>query len=703
MYRVDVTRAARQGLASCPLAGRRIGRIFADVALSGLSFFLATVLHGVDIAEGHELALPTSLVVFCGISTLVYLQTGLYQTSWRFASVPDFFIMVRDVVIAVSLFIFMSRLFEPSIVPPVSVPVIATFIMITSMGAMRLMYRCFFDGSFSVNQACWMRTKAPCHRPTPLLAYGATCETDAFLRSLQSAKSREYEVVGILDDDPRSRDRRVHGVHVLGRLGDLPRVLESFSDPARKPTRLVLPARGIERDKLREIIDAIAGSGLRAVRIPHTCDLLQKASEAFTFEPVSVHDLLGRAPVALRLETIDSLVRGKSVVVTGGGGSIGSELCRQILKRDPARLIIVDHSEFNLFNIERELAPLDLQNRVQPILASVRDHGRILRLFKETEVDLVFHAAAYKHVPLVEANPVEGVLTNVVGTSYVADAAVAAGAAAMIMISTDKAVKPHNTMGLSKRVAEGYCQSLDLDCGRRGRRTRFMVVRFGNVLGSSGSVVPIFEQQIKRGGPVTVTDPDMTRYFMTIPEAVELVLQGAAFGLDDDAWAGAILVLEMGEPVSILDLARRMIALAGFVPDRDIAIEFTGVRRGEKLHEELFDENEALESTDVPGIRLARSHIQDFELMRDLRDRVVAAGALGDVAALMSMLRSATKPASAVATATGRSKARVDQVDALDHGRAPRKAAPAGKRPNHGTALATRNAIAVSPSTSSDV
>jgi O-antigen biosynthesis protein WbqV len=393
------------------------------------------------------------------------------------------------------------------------------------------------------------------------------------------------------------------------------------------------------RQKLRELVDAATRANLRAVRLPRACDLLRKAGDAFAFEPIEVTDLLGRKPITLRLDSIDALIRNKSVVVTGGGGSIGSELCRHLLKRGPAKLIIVDHSEFNLFNIDRELAAIDRDRVVRSILASVRDRERIQTIFAAERVDLVFHAAAYKHVPLVESNPIEGVLTNVAGTSNVADAAAAVGARAMIMVSTDKAVKPSNTMGLSKRIAEAYCQALDLDGASRGQRTRFLVVRFGNVLGSSGSVVPIFEQQIKKGGPVTVTDPAMTRYFMTIPEAVELVLQGAAFGCDRKSWLGAILVLDMGEPVPIVELARRMISLAGFVPEADIPIEFVGIRVGEKLHEELFDDNETLETTDIPGIRLARSQVKSLSRMRRVRDQILQLSLSGDAHGIVTMLR----------------------------------------------------------------
>jgi FlaA1/EpsC-like NDP-sugar epimerase len=613
---------------------RRVGRILLDVGLSGLCFLLAMMLRLSSSAFEDGQILLVNLLIFSGVCAGVYLRTGLSVRSWRFVSMPDVLKMMRDTLIAVALFMILSFLISRLIAIPRSVPLIAWFIMITALGGMRVLYRCLIEGSLRFALKDFSRAQ-----PVWLLAYAANAETDAFLHSLHSQTPHTHQVVGIIDDDRASRDRRIQGIKVLGGSADLPQIVESFAESSIMVASLVLPANGLPRQKLREIVDAAARAGLRTLRLPRTCDLLKKANEEFAFEPIELTDLLGREPVALRLDSIDALVRGKSVVVTGGGGSIGSELCRHLLRRGPAKLVIIDHSEFNLFRIERELAAIDRDGVVQPVLASIRDRERIEVIFAEARVDLVFHAAAYKHVQLVELNPVEGILTNVVGTSNVADAAAAVGAAAMIMVSTDKAVKPSCTMGLSKRIAEAYCQAIDLGVAERGQRTRFLVVRFGNVLGSSGSVVPIFEQQIQKGGPITVTDPAMTRYFMTIPEAVELVLQGSAFGFDRKAWLGAILVLDMGEPVPIVELARRMIRLAGAVPEKDIAIEFVGIRDGEKLHEELFDDNEILEATDIPGIRLARSQVESIHGMRELRDRILRAGSTGGAQPIIAMLR----------------------------------------------------------------
>jgi FlaA1/EpsC-like NDP-sugar epimerase len=605
-----------------------------------MCFLLAMLLRlGWAGSLENPQALLGNLLTFSGVCAAVYLITGRPSRSWRFASISDMFMIMRDILIAIASFLILGFLIARLTSVPRSVPVIACFIMITSLGGVRVLYRRLVTGGTRFRFKDLPKIDSLPAEPVRLLIYGANMETDAFLRALEAERVRSHEVVGIIDDDPASRDRHIGSIKVLGGSADLPRIVKNPVESSVCLGGLVLPTSNIPRNKLRELVDAAAGVGLRAVRLPRTCDLLQKANEAFAFEPFEVTDLLSREPIALRLDSIDALIRGRSVVVTGGGGSIGSELCRHVLRHGARKLVIIDQCEFNLFNIQQELAPVDRVGAVQPILASIRDRERIHTIFAEARVDLVFHAAAYKHVPLVESNPVEGILTNVVGTTNVADASAAVGASAMIMVSTDKAVKPSSTMGLSKRIAEAYCQAIDLDCANRGQPTRFLTVRFGNVLGSSGSVVPIFEQQIRKGGPVTITDRAMTRYFMTIPEAVELVLMGAVFGLNHETSEGAVLVLDMGEPVPIVELARRMISLAGFVPEKDIGIEFVGVRSGEKLHEELFDEDEVVEATDMPGVRLARSNVKSLTRMCELRNRVLQCGSSGDAQAVIAMLR----------------------------------------------------------------
>lgn len=357
-------------------------------------------------------------------------------------------------------------------------------------------------------------------------------------------------------------------------------------------------------------------------RLPDPRRLERAGAAKSEIRPIEVEDLLGRPQRVLDRSGLERMVAGRRVLVTGAGGTIGGELVRQLAALGPSYLALLDNAEYQLYLIDHEMAERWPDLPRVAILGDVRDRVRIDQVLARERPDLVFHAAAFKHVPLVEANPNEGVLTNVAGTRVVADAAAAAGVAAMVLISTDKAVNPASLMGVSKRVAESYCQALDVAALARGG-TRFVTVRFGNVLGSTGSVVPLFQRQIAAGGPLTVTDPEMTRYFMTVREAVELVLQAcdlALSGPKDES--GAIHVLEMGQPVKILDLARQMIRLAGLRPGDDIKITFTGLRPGEKLYEELFHDQENLVATGRPGILLARPRTADLAILARALDEI---------------------------------------------------------------------------------
>ena len=347
---------------------------------------------------------------------------------------------------------------------------------------------------------------------------------------------------------------------------------------------------------------------------------------------------MGRAQFVSDRALVEKLIGGRRVLITGAGGTIGAELARQIARLDPSQLILLDNSEFNLYGIDLELREQHVDLPSAPMLCSIRDRERIMAVFAAERPELVFHAAALKHVPMVELHPSEGILTNVVGTRHVADAAAAHGALAMVQVSTDKAVKPTSVMGASKRLAEFYCQSLDLAGERTGCGLRCMTVRFGNVLGSSGSVVPLFQRQLARGGPLTVTHPEITRYFMSVHEAVALVLEASAHGLEQGEARGQIFVLDMGQPAKIVDVARQVIRLAGMRPDIDVKIEFTGLRPGEKLYEELFDETEARLHSEVDGILIALSKSINLEVLRRLFDELAAAAQHHDCTTLLRLL-----------------------------------------------------------------
>jgi FlaA1/EpsC-like NDP-sugar epimerase len=616
-------------------ATRRLWRLCADVTLSCVSFAIALSIY-LDANNLNSFRFLTERTFLFGVVALVsFALTGLAFRSWRFVAIPDVIALVRDIGVAIAIFLSLQFTFNSAIQVPYSVSLVTFFVMIAALGGVRIAYRAAVEGMLA-----FPSKKTALVDGVYLLVYGATPETDAFLRSLQGGLAPGFHVVGIIDDDPHHADRRVCGVRVLGASGKLNEIIAQLNDAGARPDRLVVPAGVLSGDRLRDIVQAAAQSGLRVSRLPSASDLLKQAGAPFAFESLQITDILCREPVSLDLQSIDAMVRGKTVVVTGGGGSIGSELCRHLLMRMPAKLVIVDHSEFNLFVIQQELALLGEVTTIRAYLASVRDSKRIREIFEKENVDLVFHAAAYKHVPLVEHNPLEGIQTNVVGTANVADAAVAAGVAAMILVSTDKAVSPVNIMGLSKRSAEIYCQALDRECMAKNKPTRFIVVRFGNVLGSSGSVVPIFEEQIRRGGPVTVTHPEMTRFFMTIPEAVELMLQATAAGFVGSHWRGAIMVLDMGEPVRIVELAKRMIMLAGLVPDQDVMLKYVGLRPGEKLHEVLFDEGEKIEETDVAGIRLAHSQVPDYSRVAKVREMLLRLTREDDAARVRELLLS---------------------------------------------------------------
>jgi len=432
-------------------------------------------------------------------------------------------------------------------------------------GGMRFLVRIVREGSRPVSPAGLTR----------VAIIGAGDAGEGVLRELYRLPVEKYHVVAFVDDDPKKRGIRIHGVPVLGSVDDLASVADRL-----KVEEVIIALAQPTRDQLRRIIEVCKGRKLMFRIVPGVADLIDGRTDVSRLREVDINDLLGRDPVSLDVDRIGSFLAGKVVLVTGAGGSIGSELCRQLLQFHPRTLVLLEQAENNLFHIDRELRAAQSLTTVVPVIADVCDRNRLDDTFKRYRPNVVFHAAAHKHVPMMELNPGEAVKNNVFGTKNVADMACRYEAEAVVLISTDKAVNPTSVMGCTKRITEMYCQSLSTShaCGK----TKFVAVRFGNVLGSAGSVVPIFREQISRGGPVTVTHPDMQRYFMTIPEATQLVIQAGAMGK-----GGEIMLLDMGEPVKIVDLARNMITLSGFRPDEDIQIEFLGVRPGEKLFEEL--------------------------------------------------------------------------------------------------------------------
>ncbi|MGD8454594.1 MAG: nucleoside-diphosphate sugar epimerase/dehydratase [Phycisphaerae bacterium] len=441
-----------------------------------------------------------------------------------------------------------------------------------------------------------------------LLILGAGDAAENAVREIIRRPTLSYRVVGFLDDDHAKHGAQIHGIEVLGPVS---RVRQVCAEYAVDQILIAIPSA--TQAQMRRVVELCQGTDLRFKTLPAMEDLISGRATVSEIRDVDIDDLLGRDPVRLDEQQIGLFLEDRVVMVTGAGGSIGSEMCRQIARFKPRRLVLVEQAEQHLFEIDRELTRAFPGLAHVPYIADICDAGRMQRIFDHERPSAVFHAAAHKHVPMMEVNPGEAIKNNILGTRTVADTASRAGCERFVMISTDKAVNPTSIMGCSKRVAEMYIQGLN-----ERSDTDFVTVRFGNVLGSSGSVIPIFREQIARGGPVTVTHPDMVRYFMTIPEAAQLVLQAAAMST-----GGSVFVLDMGEPVKIVDLARQMITLSGFRPEEDIKIEYVGVRPGEKLYEELMIEGEGVSRTHHPKIGIWNSLPVDWDPLVGMIDTLV--------------------------------------------------------------------------------
>lgn len=591
------------------LMSRTMTAFLHDLFMAAASFVLALVLRLGDQAWPHltNNLLP-ALAMFTTVCAVVFWFTGLYRGIWRYASLNDLLAITRAVTLALLIFLPITFLLTRLDALPRSSLVINWFILIFLLGAPRMLYRIYKDrGTFHLLE----RNN---HLRTPVLLIGAGDSAEVFIRELARNHDAPYRVLGVIDEKGTRIGRRMHGVPILGHLDDLPNILADLTRRERVPQRLVL-TKVLERDDMEQLLDLVDANGMTLARIPKLTELQSGDEPTVELRPIAIEDLLGRVQTKLDRNAMRGLIEGRRILVTGAGGSIGSELVRQIAEFHPKHLVLLDNSEFHLYSIDLEISESHGALSRTMALGDVRDRARLDQVMAEEKPDLVFHAAALKHVPMVESNPVEGVSTNVLGTRNTADACRKAGVAAMVLISTDKAINPSSIMGATKRLAECYCQALDID-GRQQNGTRFVTVRFGNVLGSTGSVVPLFRRQLEAGGPLTITDKNMTRYFMTVREAVELVLQASALGVQAAAdEAGKIYVLDMGKPVKIVELAQQMIRLAGLRPEKDIAITYTGLRPGEKLHEELFHEREALVETSHPGLKLAAPRTVNLELL----------------------------------------------------------------------------------------
>jgi len=552
-----------------------------------------------------------SLLLVIPVQAAVFWLFGLYRGVWRFASLPDMIRIGKAVVsglLIITLLLWLTRDFNGV---PRSVPVLYGILLMIFLSLPRMVYRFIKDqGSRSASAQ-------------RVLIVGAGSAGEMLVRDLLRDPQRAYLPLAFVDDDPAKRGREIHGVRVMGECGKLPRIARKL---AADLVMLAVPSA--DKEQMQRIITHVEETGLPFRTVPPLKELMSGNVRVDQLREVMIEDLLGRDPVALDWQAIREGLAGKSALVTGAGGSIGSELCRQLAGLKVSSLVLVENSEFNLFNMERELREQYPELRIYPHLADVTDSRVVDLVFRKYRPQVVFHAAAYKHVPLLEQQLREAMRNNVLGTRNVALAADRWQAEEFVLISTDKAVNPANVMGASKRAAEIYCQNLN-----DRSATSFITVRFGNVLGSTGSVVPLFKEQIKKGGPVRVTHPDIERYFMTTREACQLIMQASVLGQ-----GGEIFVLDMGQPVRIQYLAEQLIRLSGKKPGEDIAIEYTGLRPGEKLYEELFHEQESLQPTAHEKILQARYRPVAWEELNAIMEETETACAAHDCDSLSELL-----------------------------------------------------------------
>ena len=581
------------------------------------TFLAGGLAWGLDQEFADEPKLTVIYVAgFTLIAAGVFLLTGLYRGIWRFASLPDLFNITRAVSLTVLVFLPVMFVLTRLETFPRSVLLIDWFVLIALLGGPRLAYRLFKDRGLD---HILERVK---HQSVPVLLISAKDGADTFIREMRRDPRAVYRVVGVLADTPSRVGREIYRVPILGTIDALDSVVEQLDRRGKRPQKLIITAQNLPGHQIRRLLDRADALAIPLARLPKLTDFKRNLDNPErALEPIALEDLLGRSQAVLDRDGMAQLIRSRRILVTGAGGTIGAELARQIAALSPGRLVLLDNGEFALYGIEVELRERFPGLLPVPLLRDVRDRAQIDEVVAAEKPEIIFHAAALKHLPMVEANPIEGVLTNVIGSRNVAEAARAYGTSLVVMISTDKAVNPASVMGATKRLAESFCQALDLyEARRRGplsHGTRYVTVRFGNVLGSTGSVVPLFQRQLAAGGPLTVTDPEVTRFFMTVREAVELVLQASALSPESEATdaRGKIFVLDMGEPVKIVDLAQQMIRLAGLRPGRDVGIEFIGLRPGEKLHEELFHPAEPLIPTGNPAIRLAAPRTADYAML----------------------------------------------------------------------------------------
>lgn len=589
----------KEGIFKVKTILRKILMVISDILIINVSLYLSLILRfESDIPHEYLTLFKQTHIIVTVIALCSFLAFNLYNRIWKYASISE----LISIVIAASFssLTFLGYTFMIRKTFPRSIYILFWLLLTTFIGGSRFILRTFNGVTPTFRKTEGVRNA---------MVIGAGEAGSMVIQEFKKHPDLRMKPVAIIDDDANKHGMSIHGVKVLGARQAIPEIV------LRKNIKeIIIAMPSIDRHEIRDIVDICSKTKCKLRIVPGVYELLDGKVSIKRLRDVRIEDLLGREPVKLNLDEISGYIENKVVLVTGGGGSIGSELCRQIARFKPKELLIFDISENNVYSLEYDLKTLFPDLRYTPLIGSVRDKGRLEYIFKKYGPNVVFHAAAHKHVPMMELNATEAIKNNVFGTLNVAEAADKYGAERFTLISTDKAVNPTNIMGASKRIAEIIVQMMSMKSS-----TVFSAVRFGNVLGSEGSVIPLFRKQIESGGPVTVTHPEVIRYFMTIPEAVQLVIQAGAL-----AKGGEIFILDMGEPVKIADLARDMIKLSGLEPDVDIDIEYIGLRPGEKLFEELLLNEEGVTATKYKKIYIAKptfSNVDTFEKeILDLRE-----------------------------------------------------------------------------------
>jgi FlaA1/EpsC-like NDP-sugar epimerase len=611
-----------------PVNRHRVWQLAADAGLIALAWFLAFQLrfdsYGKIPPFFEKLVSWRTVLLVIAIKLLVFTAFGFYNRWWRYVSTRDMWGALQGVTVASLAASLTVYFFPPADTArlPRGVAVIDWLLLLALVAGSRLLARTIFERPGAASLVA---------RGKEVIVVGAGDAGQLVIREMLKSRALGYTPIGVIDDDPRKKNLRLHGVRVLGTTEQLPHILSDH-----KPDELLIAIPSAAGDVRQKVVEAARDAQVPVKTLPGLYELIAGDTNlAAQIRPVQVEDILGREPVEVEFDVISAYLRDETVLITGAGGSIGSELCRQAARAGAARLILVDQAESALYDIERELVDDRGFPASVPVIADVGNREKLRQVFDRYRPGVVFHAAAYKHVPMMEANPLESVRNNVLATKVVAEVSVEFEARRFVLISTDKALNAQAVYGQSKALCEWIVEAYG---AREDVSTRFVAVRFGNVLDSAGSVIRIFKRQIAKGGPVTVTNPEMTRFFMTTPEAVSLVIQAGSIG-----GGGEIFVLDMGEPVKILELARSMIRLSGKEPDRDIPIVFIGVRAGEKLHEELWGENEVVGETAHPKIhRASRPPVDGVWLegeLRELEELVEAGETLEAVSRLSVMVR----------------------------------------------------------------